>query len=665
MNPILLRKISKLKIFLKKLKRYPRNVRLDKFVKKLSRNVSLAVKTVKKSYYKNKFDSFKKNSKQTWQAIDDVLGRNKEKMKINQIYQYQSDILITNAQSIADEFNNFFINVPTNIVTNLGNYIPGAESNDYIFGRSNNHCKSCFFEPIHSMEIISEIKKLKNKTSKDIDGIDNIMVKNCAWFLVDVLSYLFNLSLNSGVFPDVLKLAVVVPIFKKGDVCNLNNYRPISLLSSFSKLFEKLVKRRLLSYLQKIKFLHDHQFGFTVGKSTEEALLHFLSNIYSALNNSQIPIALFLDIAKAFDTVDHNILLMKLWNIGVRGNIFEWFKSYLRNRRQVVKVHDTKSFPGVLTCGVPQGSVLGPLLFLIYFNSIFDVTLIGRATAFADDLALSYSPSDKNPDIHIALYNDLGTLSKWFYYHRLFVSDKSKIMIFDRPNTSAYPPALKYHVHTCHRTPCLSQCFDLVLVNEFKYLGLTIDSQLTWNQHILNSKKNVIATVHKFYNLRLLCPPTILRQLYHALVESILMYGISSWGGVYFSHIKDLYIAQKRIVKVIYRRPRTTPTVPLFRELKLLPLRYLYVYKVLKMFFIRSNSFHNRITQPYQTRNPNMYASFRCNSEKYRRFYLYMAPYWFHLLPISLKSLNVERKHVFDRETRIWLLKLDNIEQHF
>lgn len=666
MNQNLLHKISKLKKFSKKLKHHPNNVKLQTYVKKLSKNIKENVKAVKNLYYRMKFESAGKNSKQTWKVVDDVLGRASVKGKITQIYKYQSNTLITNSQAISNEFNKFFIDAPAVIASHFGNNNSNAhEMNNYVIGASRNYPGSCFFDPINSLEILSVIAKLKNKHSSGFDGVDNVIIKECSWYLVDVLKYLFSLSLDSGIFPDVFKLAVVVPIFKKGDKLALNNYRPISLLSSFSKLFEKLIKRRLLSYLDKIKFLHDNQFGFVAGKSTEEALLHFLCNIYTTINNSQLPTALFVDIAKAFDTVDHSILLVKLASVGVRGNIYNWFKSYLQNRRQVVKVDDSYSILGFLTCGVPQGSVLGPLLFLIYLNSIFELNLKGHATAFADDLALSYAPNKCVSDVHSFLESDLSSLSKWFYYHKLVVSDKSRLMRFGRPNSIGNPNRMMYHVYSCNTGSCLSQCFELEAVNEFKYLGLTIDSELSWNSHLYNIRKNVVTAVHKFYNLRNFCPQSTLRQLYHALVESSLMYGVTSWGGIYFSQIKDLYIAQKRIVKLIYRCPSSTPTVPLFRALNLLPLRYLYIYRVLKLFFVRSNSFHCRVTPAYRIRNPSMFARLPCHSEKFRRFYLFMAPFWFHKLPRHLKCLTVERKHLFESESRTWLLNIDNVEQHF
>lgn len=662
MNSNLLRKISKLKKFSKKLRRYPENVRLKRYTIDLSRSVSLQVKSVKCNYYRSKFEQIGTDSKTAWKIIDDVLGRNHHRNQITQIYKHQTDTLLSCPMDISNEFNTFFTNISSS--SNYSNSVLD-DSNRFIVGTPKNFSSSCFFEPISGLEIAYAIKNLQSKSSKGYDEVDNFIIKNCSWFLVDVLKYLFNLSLESGVFPDVLKIAVVLPVHKKGDVLKLNNYRPISLLSSFSKIFEKLIKRRVVCYLDHIKFLNDNQFGFRDGKSTEDALLNFLSRIYLSLNKSLKPLALFVDISKAFDTVDHNILLTKLYTIGFRGKVLGWFGSYLRNRRQVVKINAAVSDTGNLSCGVPQGSVLGPLLFLIYFNSIFEINLLGHATAFADDLALIYSQTNQNYNVQQSLNEDLTELAKWFYYNKLTISNKSKILHFGSLTTTVASDSIMYHVYWCDKKNCASHCFELEAVKEFKYLGIVIDSQLNWKSHLDNRRKHVITAVYKFYNIRKFCPTPMLRKLYHALVESIIMYGISAWGGTYFSNIEDLYIAQKRIVKLIYNCPRSTATVPLFRKLNILPLRYLYVYKVLKLFFVRSTSHHNRITYTYNLRNPNRFGIILCNSEKCRRFYLYMAPFWFNMIPEHLKELPTDRRHVFEKGIRNWLLNIDDIERYF
>ena len=387
--------------------------------------------------------------------------------------------------------------------------------------------------------------------------------------------------------------------------------------------------------------------------------------IHTTIDKSQKSTALFLDIAKAFDKVDHNILLSKLRHIGIRGTLLDWFESFIRNRYQVVRINKATSSQALVNCGVPQGSVLGPLLFLIYFNSIFEINLIGVPTAYADDLALTYITNGYPLEINSLVETDLKNLSKWFYYHKLALSSKSKIMFFTKQGEVFLTNPIIYHVCSCDKKVCLPHCFALEPVSEFRYLGLTIDAKLNWVPHLNNIRKSVIFAVHKFYKLRKCCPNITLRKLYHALVESIIMYGISSWGGTYYANIEDLYIAQKRIIKLIYHCPRRTPTIPLFRQLNLLPLRYLYVYKVLKMFFIRSNSFHSRLSHVYYTRNPNNFAGVRCNSEKLRRFYLYMAPYFYRILPNSIKQLTSVRMHQFNRETRSWLLGIDDIEKFF
>lgn len=199
--------------------------------------------------------------------------------------------------------------------------------------------------PISSSEIINSIKALASKNSFGTDGVSSDLVKNCMYGLIAPLQILFNLSITEGVFLDQLKTAIVVPVFKAGVHSDMSNYRPIALLSVISKLLEYIVKNRVMDYLFRKKFFSDRQFGFLPGLSTDDALVSHITDIVSFTERNNIAVALYLDIKKAFDTVDHSILLDKLYSYGFRGTVFNWFSTYLRGRSQVVRIGDRLSPP--------------------------------------------------------------------------------------------------------------------------------------------------------------------------------------------------------------------------------------------------------------------------------------------------------------------------------
>ena len=197
--------------------------------------------------------------------------------------------------------------------------------------------------------------------------IDTFYVKISKHIISPLLCKLFNLAITQGIYPNALKLAEVIPIYKKGNVNNINNYRPISILSQFNKIFEKLISCGLTQFLKKFNLLSDHQFGFRKKYSTAYAINNIYDKIIKNIDKDQFSSYLFLDLSKAFDTVDHNILLFKMNKyFGICGIALDLFASYLNNRRQYTKIYDAKSEKKTITCGVPQGSCLGPILFLMY-----------------------------------------------------------------------------------------------------------------------------------------------------------------------------------------------------------------------------------------------------------------------------------------------------------
>ena len=284
--------------------------------------------------------------------------------------------------------------------------------------------------------------------------------------------------LSNGIFPDKLKIAKVVPIFKKGDCALTNNYRPISLLPVISKVIEKIIYNQLSLYFESNKLFFDSQYGFRPNHSTEQATLELTDRIISAMDNNDVPIGIFLDLSKAFDTIDHTILLKKLEHFGIDGIALKLLKNYLTNRKQYVRLHDVNSNLLPINTGVPQGSILGPLLFIIYINdfarasAIFDFICYANDTTLFSTLNKSINAQNINPDIIIN--TELAKINEWLVINKLSLNvTKSKFMVF---HTQQKHRAIKPPVPKINNT-------NIDKVEQFKFLGLTLDSNLNWKKH--------------------------------------------------------------------------------------------------------------------------------------------------------------------------------------
>lgn len=659
MSDCLLNLLCKRNKFCRLAAKHPNNIRLKAYSLKLCNMVNIKITSTKRDYYSQKFLCNGKDARKNWQTVNEIIVGPAISSEITQITDGKGTML-TDSLLIANEFNKYFTNVGDSKCA-TGDINPADKANSV----SDDHCpiNSFYFEPITPCELYIIVHSLKNGSSPGRDSISNCTLKRVCCFLVDVLCFIYNFSMDTGIFPSSLKSAVVVPIFKKSDKGCLNNYRPISLLSVFSKIFEKAIKSRVVSFLNSNNILSPLQHGFREKRNTEGALVSFLEDLSVNIDRGRKTSALFMDMTKAFDRVVHTTLLKKLYSFGFRGTAYHWFLSYLKGRTQVVRVNSVLSEELSVNVGVPQGSVLGPLLFIIYINCIFRQPFCGSLIAFADDLSFTYSGLSTLENVN-NIRHDLSLLSVWLTSHNLMLSDKTKIMHFRDKQTLLLD--LIYHEYGCRGgLLCVSNyCVSIKQVKEFKYLGIIIDEDLNWKAQIKKLNSKLLLVARKMYVLRLFCPKFLLRMVYFALVDSTLQYGLSCWGSANKSTMSPLYVRQKLIIRTMCFKNVLHPSWPLFKMLELLPLRHMFVFKVLRIFYTISGN--NFLT--YDGINLRSNFLFKMNVPRFRlqlrmmAFYV-ICPIIFNNLPLAIRSCR--SLSVFSKTLKAWLMQNNHIEQLF
>lgn len=568
------------KLFLK-MRRRPFDTSLKNRYKKFAAKVKVEVKKCKESYFNAKFKYTQGDIRKQWKAINELIGH-KQEYNLNVI---ESDgVMISDPLVIANTFNNYFIESVSNLIDKLPKAHCASANTDLLPTLSGSSQIFEKFDMVSEEDIALIVKSLNNSRSKSFDSIPVRVIKENVSTLAPILGHLINSIFETGVFPNDLKRSVVIPIFKNGSKTCITNYRPISILPTLAKIVEKIMKQQIVEYLENMQFFFPSQFGFRSGLGTEDALEKLSSNIYTSLNTpGAIPGALFVDFSKAFDTVNHDILRSKLRAAGFSGTALDLLRSYLSERKQQVRISDALGDVLSVPNGVPQGSVLGPLLFLIYINDLCtNINLKGNAIVYADDFALTYSCSSLSL-FREELEWDLGVLKCWLTDNQMSINvKKTKYMIFSPRNRKMLDQPVMYCGSDRHSSIVVDQ------VESFRYLGVTLDEHFSWRSHVTQLYKSLSPILRALYFIRKLCIPSVLWTVYHSLFLSKINYGIAFWGKANNCIIKCILKSHKASIKIITGRPKTYPTKQLFLESGLLDFENLYKYKVLKLFFKRS-----------------------------------------------------------------------------
>ena len=560
----------------------------DESYKCYKRKLQQLMKVAEKQHYHDLLVEYSNDIKKSWVVIKSIINKNK-KPHIQGRFKIGENLITSDKELISNKFNDFFINIgPT-----LAKSIPCVNKSPPSY-LGNRLTESIYLAPVNENEIGQLIKSLKDTTA-GFDDLNSMCLKISSRFLLKPLTHICNLSISQGIFPEQLKIANVILLYKSDDSMSFNNYRPVSVLCVLSKIFEKIMYNRVAAFLEIFKILHDNQYGFRKKSSTHVALLTFIDKVIEAIEKGEYAIGVFLDFSKAFDTVDHQILLNKLDHYGIRVCALSWFKSYLSRRLQYVTYNGSQSSQQMIKCGVPQGSILGPLLFLIYINDLCIVCKSTEPVLFADDTNL-FSSGSNAISLQDGVNNDLAIIAEWLKVNKLSLNiKKTHFMCFSAKNKSR---------------PGISLQIDgeaIAEVNKSKFLGVVIDNKLSWKDHISFVCRKVARGIGVIIKARKVLHNESLKCLYYSFIYPYMIYCNQVWGSACKTNIESLQVLQKRAVRIILGVHPRSPSEPLFTTLKFLNCKNIFKYLIGRLMYrIYHGELH--VLHGFFTKNSNIHV---------------------------------------------------------
>ena len=530
---------------------------------KLSRNhIVDLIRQSKSNYYRNFFDNNLKSSKIIWSGINSLISSKSKKKKSNVSLDVDGH-LTSDKKLIAESFNEYF----TQIAEKIKERLPQTKKSfrDFL----DNPCGNSFFlSPTTPEEVKNIVISLDTKKATGPYSIPHQLLHELPTEISCILSDIFNQSFKTGKFIKALKNVKVIPVFKnKGSPSETGNYRPISLLSNVDKILEKLVHKRMTKFLNRNNIIYNRQFGFREKHSTVHGLATLTEDIKKSIDEGKLTCGVFIDLQKAFDTVDHEILLKKLETYGFRGLANNWFSSYLSKRKQYVHISGKDSDYREIKHGVPQGSVLGPILFLLYINDLSNAIIYCRIYNFADDTAILYTEEDPRR-LKKRVNIDLKLLLHWLKANKIHLNvAKTEVLLFKNKRKQ-----LNFDIKIKLDGKLMR------FSKETKYLGMIIDDNLAMDSH----KKQVCDRLRKANGalslVRHYVPYPVLRSIYFALFQPHIQYGLQIWGQN-LSRVSRVARLQKIAVRVMTFSEYNTPSKPLFTRMNILSVQD-YVFKL-------------------------------------------------------------------------------------
>lgn len=533
-----------------------RNLHMQEKLKRLTNMLHDAKTSAKNAYYYRRFSECT-SSKQTWDEIRNVIH---SKKSTNSIVTLTSDDgVVTEKTDIA--------NIAANYFATIGDKLSGeirTDANDHPNGMNTlKRCEaSIFLHPVTQNEVTAIIQRLDNKKAHGVDDINAKTLKECVTVIAPALTHLINVCFGTGQYPNGLKIARVVAIHKSGPKDNINNYRPISILPTMNKVVERCIFNRLDTFLTKKRFFLRQQHGFRPGMSTKTATCEIVNRIQKEMDASNVATGIFMDLSKAFDCVPHKALVTKMEMAGLRGNALSLMKSYLHDRKIVVDVDGSRSAFKVVTVGVGQGTILGPLLYLIYINDIGELKLEGTLNMYADDTAIFYFGKNRalNKD---AMSRDVAQIEEFYRINRLSLNlAKTQYINFEARRSA----------HSTKESINISNT-NIEEADTVKYLGLTLDRCLSWRQHIQSVVRKVSGPVGMLAKINRFMPKKIMLMIYNSIVHSHLSYLTLLWASARQSSRRPLERLQNRALKRCLQLPNRHNTVDVYQQSTVLPIR--------------------------------------------------------------------------------------------